>query len=63
MRGLVADFEVFLRPHIEKRRHRPGQGDLLDLLVAAERGGVLDEANVYALAIMLFSVGRRRPRT
>lgn len=58
MRGLVADFEVFLRPHIEQRRHRPGQGDLLDLLVAAERGGVLDEANVYALAIMLFSVGQ-----
>lgn len=57
MDGLVRRFAAFLEPFVSHARETSPPG-LLGLLTRAEAAGELDEAGVYAFAIMLFSVGQ-----
>lgn len=57
MDRLLTEFVQYFKPHIDAARREPGP-DLLGLLLRAEADAVIDEAGVYALAIMLFSVGQ-----
>ncbi|KRE90071.1 hypothetical protein ASG87_18875 [Frateuria sp. Soil773] len=57
MDEVVHDFVRFFAPHVAKARAESPR-NLLGLLTRAEADGQLDEAGVYAFAIMLFSVGQ-----
>lgn len=57
MDEIVRAFVGFFAPFVAEARRSPPPG-LLGLLTRAEAAGELDEAGVYAFAIMLFSVGQ-----
>jgi pimeloyl-[acyl-carrier protein] synthase len=57
MDRLVREFVRFFEPHIANAR-KESSANLLGLLTRAEADGEIDEAGVFSLAIMLFSVGQ-----
>lgn len=54
---VIREFVAFFAPFVEQARET-NPANVLGLLTRAESAGELDEAGVYAFAIMLFSVGQ-----